>query len=109
MRKRVALAMVLANNPKVLLMDEPFGALDYPTKIKLQNELLSIWEKEKKTTLFVTHDIEEALFLADRILVLVKGQLKEDYYVSFKRPRQSNLRFKPEFEKIKKVLWKYLE
>lgn len=108
MRKRVSLAMVLANNPKVLLMDEPFGALDYPTKIRLQNELLSIWDLEKRTTIFVTHDIEEALFVADRIVVLINGKINEEYIVPFKRPRVDELRFDREFENIKHKLWKYL-
>ncbi len=70
MRKRVALAMVLVNEPSLLLMDEPFGSVDYPTKVGLQKALLEIWAKSKRTVLFVTHDIEEAIFLADRIVVL---------------------------------------
>lgn len=109
MRKRVALAMVLANNPKVLLMDEPFGALDYATKIKLQNELIRIWQKEKKTTLFITHDIEEAIFLGDRIIILVDGKLADEYKIPFKRPRDDSIRFTDEFKKITNDLWKYLK
>ena len=107
MKKKVAIAMVLANNPEVLLMDEPFGALDYVTKVTLQKELLNIWETEKKTTLFVTHDIEEALFLADRIMVFTKGRLAEFYTVPFGRPRRDELRTDPEFQKAKDQLWKY--
>jgi NitT/TauT family transport system ATP-binding protein len=109
MRKRVAIATVFANDPKVLLMDEPFGSLDYPTKIGLQKVLLNMWEKEKKTTLFVTHDIEEALFLADRIIVLTQGNVNEIYEVPFDRPRTDEMRTSMEFQEIKRKLWKYLE
>lgn len=107
MKKRVAIAMVLANNPEVLLMDEPFGALDYVTKVSLQKELLSIWETQKKTTIFVTHDIEEALFLSDRILVFTRGELAEVFTVPFERPRTDELRESPQFQQIKGELWKY--
>jgi NitT/TauT family transport system ATP-binding protein len=107
MKKKVAIAMVLANNPEVLLMDEPFGALDYVTKVSLQKELLNIWEKEKKTTIFITHDIEEALFLADRILVFKHGALAQVYGVPFERPRTDGLRSTAEFQKIKDELWQY--
>jgi len=69
-KQRVALARSLAHRPKVLLMDEPYGALDYYTKLKMQKWLLNIWSKHKNTIIFITHDIEEAIFLADRILVL---------------------------------------
>jgi NitT/TauT family transport system ATP-binding protein len=108
MKKRVAIAMVLANNPAVMLMDEPFGALDYPTKVNLQNELIKIWEKEKKTTIFVTHDIEEALFLSDRIIILVKGRVTGEFSVPFSRPREDETRFDPQFLEAKHELWKYL-
>ena len=70
MRKRVQIATVFANDPKIMLMDEPFGSLDYMTKLALQDQLLDIWNKQKKTTVFVTHDIEEAIFLADRMKFL---------------------------------------
>lgn len=97
MLKRLSVATVFANNPDVLLMDESFSALDYPTKCGLQQELLQIWEREKKTTLFVTHDIEEALFLADRILVLKKGRFVEVVPSPFGRPRDNSLRDSEEF------------
>lgn len=108
MKKRVGVAMVFANNPDVLLMDEPFGALDYATKVSLQAEVLKIWEREQKTTLFVTHDIEEALFLGDRVLVLANGKLEKDIKINFKRPRSDELRMEMSFQELKRQLWQYL-
>jgi NitT/TauT family transport system ATP-binding protein len=108
MKKRVALAAVFANNPEVLLMDEPFGSLDYPTKLGLQRELLTIWDREKKTTIFVTHDLEEALFLSDRVVALARGVIESVVEVPFPRPRTDELRVSPEFQDMKKLLWKYL-
>ena len=109
MKKRCQIAAVLANNPDVLLMDEPFGALDYPTKCQLQEELLLILEREAKTTVFVTHDIEEALFLADRIVVMGPGTIRQIVTVRFVRPRRSDLRVDPEFSRRKGELWRLLE
>jgi NitT/TauT family transport system ATP-binding protein len=110
MKKRVALATVFANNPEVLLMDEPFGALDYQTKSNLQVALLEIWEKESKTTVFVTHDIEEALYLSDRVMVLERGgSLKTIYQVPFSRPRNIELRLTQEFTKAKAEFWSIFE
>lgn len=108
MRKRVAIAMVFANDPKVLLMDEPFGPLDYPTKVDLQNKLLEIWEREKKTTLFVTHDLEEALFLSDRVIVLANGNFAEIVDVAWERPRNNDLRVSEQLQQLKTELWRYL-
>jgi NitT/TauT family transport system ATP-binding protein len=108
MKKRVALAAVFANNPEVLLMDEPFGSLDYPTKLSLQRELLGIWEREQKTTLFVTHDLEEAILLSDRIFALSQGVVESIVEVPFPRPRTDELRVGAEVQEMKKVLWKYL-
>lgn len=108
MKKRVALAAVFANSPEVLLMDEPFGSLDYPTKLALQRELLRIWEGERKTTVFVTHDLEEALFLADRVFALNEGIIESIVEVPFPRPRLDELRVAPEFQDMKRMLWKYL-
>ena len=99
MKKRLAIAMVYANNPEVLLMDEPFTGLDYPIKCKLQMELLDIWMKEKKTTIFVTHDVEEAMMLADRILVLDRNKIVLTYVNPFERPRKNSLRDEPKFVK----------
>lgn len=106
MKKRVALATVFANNPEVLLMDEPFGALDYQTKCDLQKSLLEIWEKQKKTTVFITHDIEEAIFLSDRIVVFgIGGKIKSIYEVNLPRPRDDKLRISKEFNEAKNEVW----
>lgn len=104
MKKRLAITMVYANNPKVLLMDEPFTGLDYPIKCKLQMALLDIWMKEKKTTVFVTHDIEEAMILSDRILVLDNSKIVLTYVTPFDRPRENSLRDDPKFiEELQKL------
>ncbi len=89
MRQRVAIARALANDPDVLLMDEPFGALDAHTRILLQRELLKIWEANRKTIVFVTHSVDEAIYLADHIVVMSKGpgKLKEIINISMPRPR----------------------
>jgi NitT/TauT family transport system ATP-binding protein len=106
MKKRVAFAEVLANQPEVLLLDEPFGALDYVTKIALQEELARIWQSERLTTVLVTHDIEEAVFLSDRVLVLRDGVLACNVSVPFERPRRHELRGTPEFVALKEQLWR---
>ncbi|MEM2900144.1 MAG: ABC transporter ATP-binding protein [Thermoplasmata archaeon] len=89
MKQRVALARALAANPKVLLMDEPFGSLDAQTRNIMQKELQNIWLKEKKTVLFVTHSVDEAVYLADRIILLSSrpAKIRNVFEVSFKRPR----------------------
>jgi NitT/TauT family transport system ATP-binding protein len=108
MKKRVAIATVLANQPSVMLMDEPFGSLDYPTKIGLQDEITRIFELEHTTTIFVTHDIEEAVYLSDRVLVLAGGGLAEELVVPFPRPRDPDLRTSDEMQALKRSLWAYL-
>jgi len=90
MKQRVAIARTLAYGPSILLMDEPFGALDAHTRTGLQNELLEIWERDRKTVLFVTHSVEEAVFLSDRVVVLTRapGRIKSIVDIDLPRPRR---------------------
>ena len=103
MRQRVAVARALAIEPSILLMDEPFGALDAQTRNRMQHELLRIWDKTKKTILFVTHSVDEAVFLADRIVVLTQrpGRIKEIVTIPSVRPRE---RTSDEFGQIRRHL-----
>jgi NitT/TauT family transport system ATP-binding protein len=89
MKQRVALARTLAYRPSILLMDEPFGALDAHTRTRLQNDLLDIWERDRKTVLFVTHSVEEAVFLSDRVAVMTRspGRIKDIVAIDLPRPR----------------------
>ena len=108
MRQRVALMRTLITQPEILLMDEPFGALDTHTKLEMHRILLEIWERERQTVLFVTHDLGEALTLADRIILLSArpGRLKEDFPVAFPRPRDAvSLRETPEFATAYSHIW----
>ncbi|HWK45927.1 MAG TPA: ABC transporter ATP-binding protein [Stellaceae bacterium] len=90
MKQRVAIARTLAYRPRTLLMDEPFGALDAHTRALLQDELLQIWERERKTVLFITHGVDEAVYLSDRVLVMsaAPGSLKADIRIDLPRPRR---------------------
>jgi NitT/TauT family transport system ATP-binding protein len=103
MKQRVAIARAMANDPEVLLMDEPFGALDSQTRTVMQQLLLKVWEKDSKTVLFVTHDIEEALFLGDIIYVMSArpGRFVDKITVPLPRPRRYELFSTPEFLKLK--------
>jgi NitT/TauT family transport system ATP-binding protein len=106
MRKRVDVARTFANNPEVLLMDESFGSLDVQTKERLQVELLTLWEREKKTALFVTHDIEEAIFLGDRVVVMrgSPGQIVDEILVPFERPRDPAIKASAQFQAMRREL-----
>ncbi len=102
MKQRVALARTLAYHPSVLLMDEPFGALDAHTRTRLQNDLLNIWERDRKTVLFVTHSVEEAVFLSDRVVVMTRspGRIKEIVDIDLPRPRRrAELLLDPRYQK----------
>jgi ABC-type nitrate/sulfonate/bicarbonate transport system ATPase subunit len=103
MQQRTAIARALANDPKILLLDEPFGALDHQTRGLMQELLLSIWEAERKTVLFVTHDIEEAIFMASRVVVMTArpGRIKADLPVSLPHPRRYTLKTTPAFSELK--------
>jgi NitT/TauT family transport system ATP-binding protein len=111
MRQRVNLARALAVDPEILLMDEPFSALDAQTREIMQTELLRIWEQGRKTVLFVTHQIDEAVFLSDRVLVLARrpGRLQEDVEIKLPRPRALDIKRKPEFIAYVDHIWKLIE
>ena len=109
MRKRTAIAAVFANNPDILLMDEPFGSLDYFTRATLHNTLLALWEETAKTIVFVTHDVDEALKLADRIVIVSNGVIGADIPITFDRPRSDELRTNAEANEIRQFLLEQLE
>ncbi|CAE6962391.1 Bicarbonate transport ATP-binding protein CmpD [Pseudomonas sp. THAF187a] len=104
MMQRVAIARALANDPQILLMDEPFGALDSQTRLQMQQLLLQVWGNSKKTVVFVTHDIDEAILLADRIYVMGArpGRIKEILDVPIERPRNLDVVMEPEFIRMKR-------
>jgi len=104
MRQRAALARTFATNPKILLLDEPFTALDVQTKRFMQDLLLQIWEQEKRTIIFVTHDVEEAVFMSDKVVVLTQrpAHVNEEIKINLPRPRDLNVEYSEEFVKIKK-------
>jgi NitT/TauT family transport system ATP-binding protein len=111
MKQRVSVARAFANDPEILLMDEPFAALDEQTKITLQQELLKLWSETRKTVLFITHSIDEALVLADRVIVLSgrPGKLKADLPVTFPRPRLvQDLKADAEFGRMWHEIWSLL-
>ena len=108
MRKRVALAQTLITEPRVLLMDEPFSALDAQTRVLMEDELLGLWAASGATVVFVTHDLEEAIALADRVIVLTAGPatVKGSYVIDLPRPRDvAEIRFQPRFAEILREIW----
>lgn len=111
MRQRVGIARALAVDPEILLMDEPFGALDAQTREIMQSELLKIWEENRKTVFFVTHGIDEAIYLADKIVVMSArpGRVKEIIDVKLPRPRGLEVKDTSDFGKLRRHIWKLLE
>lgn len=107
--QRVALARALASDPEILLMDEPYAALDHHTRERMQQWLLSVWESERKSVVFVTHYIEEATYLADRIVVLRQGRFCADVPVPFERPRREDIRFEQAFLDVKHTVLRHME
>jgi ABC-type nitrate/sulfonate/bicarbonate transport system ATPase subunit len=106
MQQRTALARALANDPRILLMDEPFGALDHQTRELMQELLLTVWEGERKTVLFVTHDIDEAIFMGNRVVVMSArpGRIKCDIAVPLPHPRHYAMKTTPPFVELKSRL-----
>ncbi len=113
MRKRVAMAAALINNPRILLMDEPFGALDAQTKVIMQNELLKLWEELRPSVLFITHDLDEAVALSDRVAIMTSspGAVKEVFDIDLPRPRGNvqEIRHEQRFLELQGRIWESLK
>jgi NitT/TauT family transport system ATP-binding protein len=111
MKQKVAIARALANDPEVVLMDEPFANLDAQTRLVMREELLRIWERDQKTVILVTHNIEEAVMLCDRIAVMSArpGLIKEIVTVDIPRPRNMKSRRDPDFSNCMDKIWKLLK
>lgn len=107
MKQRVAIARAYAVNPQVLLMDEPFGALDAQTRTQLQTELLTTWEQERKTCFFITHDVDEAIILGQKVIIMSArpGRIKEIVDVTIPYPRTQETKMAPEFLELKNYIW----
>ncbi|PFG30069.1 NitT/TauT family transport system ATP-binding protein [Paramicrobacterium agarici] len=107
MKQRCAIARAYAVNPSILLMDEPFGALDALTRVKLQEQLLDTWNREKRTVMFITHDVDEAVFLANRVVVMAArpGRIHEVIDVGLPYPRTEDVRLSPEFAELRNRVW----
>jgi NitT/TauT family transport system ATP-binding protein len=111
MRKRVALAQSLINEPRILLMDEPFSALDVQTRSIMSDELLALWDLTRPTVVFITHDLEEAIALADKVVVMTAapGTVKATFAVDLPRPRRvQEIRFEPRFVELYHRIWESL-
>ncbi len=113
MRKRVGMAAALINEPKILLMDEPFGALDVQTKAIMQTELLGLWEQLRPSVLFITHDLDEAVALSDRVLIMTSspGSIKHAFDIDLPRPRGDvqTIRHEPRFLELQNKIWESLK
>jgi len=111
MKQRVSIARAFANNPEILLMDEPLGALDAQTRAVLQEELIRLWEVLRKTVVYITHSIEEAVLLGDRVVLMTAhpGTNKSEFVVPFKRPRNFALTSAPEFGRLTYAIWQDLQ
>lgn len=111
MKQRVSIARAFANDPEILLMDEPLGALDAQTRAVLQEELIHLWEASRKTVVYITHSIEESVLLGDRIVLMTAhpGTNKCEFTVPFKRPRAFELTGTPEFSQLNYAIWKELQ
>ena len=106
MKKRVDIARAYANEPDILLMDEPFGSLDVMTKEVMQKDLLELSQKDQKSLIFITHDIEEAVFLGDDVLVMTRSpaNIEKQIEVPFPKPRHVSLKLEPEFQAMRKEI-----
>ncbi len=111
MKQRVSIARAFANDPEILLMDEPLGALDAQTRAILQGELIRLWEASRKTVVYITHSIEESVLLGDRIVLMTAhpGTYKSEFSVPFDRPRNYELTSSPEFARLSYAIWQELE
>ncbi|WP_248305328.1 ABC transporter ATP-binding protein [Devosia sp. 1566] len=107
MKQRCAIARAYAVDPQVLLMDEPFGALDALTRVRMQNQLLDTWMRERRTVMFITHDVDEAVYLANRVVVMASrpGRLQEIIEVDLPYPRNDEIRLSPQFAAIRNQVW----
>ncbi len=110
MRQRVAIMRALAYNPDILFMDEPFGALDVQTRDLLEDDILRIWSQTHKTIVFITHDLGEAIILADRVVLMTArpGRIKREYRIELPRPRDTAFRLRPEFQQTLRSIWSEL-
>lgn len=111
MQQRVGLARALAVDPEILLMDEPFGALDAQTRTLMQDDLLRIWQEERKTVMFITHSMEEAVFLSDRVIIMDThpGRVHGVVDIPFSRPREESVRASPTFAELTSHMWEQLK